>query len=400
MATIKHAQNGKRDLHGLEHEFNNAYHKLQTKEKWKHETNRETVLAYLEACLIGKAKSGKANKRVGNSTLYRVMGILRLLSEDWIKKPFEQTTQSDWDNFYKKMELNKIKNQSGQPFKPSTKAKNYKTIRKFLKWKFGENKYYPDYCVDWVTSEEKTTKEHITKTELDRMIEATQSLKIKTLLSMLFDGGFRIEEVANLRWKDLTKTKDGYYRAHVRQETSKTKTERHVTLPLATSLIESYQIYSKQKKDESGKLTFNTSEYLFQSTYGNLYNTVRQVGQRVLNKKISPHTMRHSSATYYADIIKTYQQFCSRYGWRLNSETPQRYFHKRDDDLVAEQATENLVSKYKAEFEKLKVEKEQLNETINEMQDRIERQDAKLEAINIFLENPQFKEMIAKINKK
>lgn len=381
-------------MHGLEDEFNTAYQKLCNQDKWKHENNRQTIIKYLEDCMIGKAKSGKSNKRIGRSTLYRVLGILRLLSEEWIKKDFDKTTQADWDNFYKRMEFNKIKSQSNKAFKASTKAKNYKTIRKFLKWKFGENKYYPEFCVDWVTTEEKTSKEHITKPELDRMIEATPTLRVKSLLALLFDSGMRIEEVANIRWKDMEKTKDGYYRIHVRAETSKTKQERFVTIPLASSLIESYKNSEKRQKDASGKLAFKDSNYLYDNTYQGLYKTINRIGLKVLNKNISPHTMRHSSASYYADIIKTYQQFCSRYGWRLNSDTPQRYFHKREDDLVSEQATENAIAEYKAQFEKLKVEKEQMAETIEGMQKMIERQGAKLEAMDIILNNPQFREAL------
>lgn len=363
MRQTKYASNGKKDISGLEYKFDNAFEKLQHDEQWRHDTNRKIVINYLLDCKRGKAKSAKRNIKVSKASLYRIMGVLKQLSEKWLKNDFDAVSPEQWEQFYNDMEDNKIKNQSRRSFTQSSKAKNYKTIRKFLKWKYGNNQTYPEFCADWVTTEETPTRMHLTRHEVEKMVNAAGTLKVKTYLMMLFDGGFRAEELANLRWFDVKKPEHKeYYKAHVRAETSKTKKERYVSLWLATDYIDSYRNSLKQAKDE---------DFLFDIVYDSLWKSVKRLGEKVLKKNISPHILRHSSATYYSSIIKTYAQFCSRYGWRLNSGTAQRYFHSVDDDTIAEQAKDHEIAKFKTDFERLKLQQEQKDREIDQLKSQM-----------------------------
>ena len=101
------AANGKRDIHGLELEYDTVVERMDS-EKWLCGKNKIIVLEYLHACKKGQAKSGGRNLRVGKSTLYRVLGILRMLSETWLKKGFDDATLVDWQEFYDKMEEDKF----------------------------------------------------------------------------------------------------------------------------------------------------------------------------------------------------------------------------------------------------------------------------------------------------
>ena len=185
---------------------------------------------------------------------------------------------------------------------------------------------------------------------------------------ILFDGGFRIEELANLRWSDCKKSEGKeYYRAYVRPETTKTKKERYVSLWLSTDFIDSYK---NSEKNRLGK-DFKDSDFMFKTAYHPLYNTIKKIGKKVLNKKISPHTMRHSSATYYASVIKTYQQFCSRYGWTLRSSSPQRYFHKVEDDEIADQTKDHEIARFKTDLEKVRLENTLMREKFEDMVKRM-----------------------------
>ena len=357
--------NGKIDIHGIASEYDAAIKELKTNGKWKHDANRLLVLEYLNACKKGQAKSGGKNKRVGKSTLYRLLGLLRMASERWIDKDFDKTTKADWDRFYDRMEDDKILSEFNKKYSQSTKSKIYRTLRKFLKWRYGENKYYPSFCDDWVTTEDAVTKEYLTRSEVEKMVVQATTSKIKCFMMMLFDGGFRIEEIANLRWVDVRKEEGkDYYRAEIRGETSKTKKPRVVSLWLSTDYIEAYRNSLDSKNI--------TTEYMFDTTYNTLYKEVVRLGKRALNRKISPHTLRHSSATYYASIIKTYQQFCARYGWSLKSEAPQRYFHRVNDDEVASQTKDHEIAKFKTEFEREKLRNIQMEKRLLELQSELE----------------------------
>lgn len=365
MPKLKYATNGKRDIHGLEQEYDNAIAKLPT-EKWKHPKNRDNIHQYLRDCKIGRAKSAGKNIRVGKSTLYRILGILRMTSEDWINKDFDECTTEDWARFYERMEEGKIKSQRGQTFKQTTRAKNYKVLRKFLKWR-GE----PEHGDDWVTTEETPTKEYLTRSEVERMVQGATSVRMKALIMLLFDSGARIEEIGNLRWKDLKEADDGHLKAHIRKETSKTNRERTVSLWLATDLLRTFKNAMKRKHGKD----FNEDMFLYTTSYNNLYKTVHRIGEKVLGKKVTPHMMRHSSATYYASIIKTYQQFCTRYGWRLNSTSAQRYFHATDDEQVATAAKDHEIARFKTDFEKQRLENKQLQKQLEGLKEQMQAHD-------------------------
>lgn len=364
---LNFAENGKRDIHNSESEFNNIFRSLED-EKWDLDNNRKIILEYLKDCKKGKAKSGGRNKRIGKSTLYRVFGTLKQLSNEWIKKDFDKLSSKEWEQFYDNLESDKILAHGGKRYAEGTKSRIYKVIRKFLKWRYGENKFYPKFCEDWVTTAPVVTKDYLIRSEIDKLVEGASALKVKCMVMMLFDGGFRIEELGNLRWVDVRKAEGKeYYRAHVRPETSKTKKERYVSLWLSTDLIDSLKNSRKQNKG------FKESDYLFPNTYNGFRATIKKLGKKVLNKSTSPHTLRHSSATYYASVIKTYQQFCTRYGWVLKSGTAQRYFHAVEDDEIANQSKDHEIARFRTEFERVKLENQQLKKEHKETREKIER---------------------------
>ncbi len=53
-----------------------------------------------------------------------------------------------------------------------------------------------------------------------------------------------------------------------------------------------------------------------------LHRSSRRIG-----KKVTPHVLRHSCATYYANHL-THFQLCYRYGWAMSSNMPNRYLDR------------------------------------------------------------------------
>ena len=52
-----------------------------------------------------------------------------------------------------------------------------------------------------------------------------------------------------------------------------------------------------------------------------------RLGRRAVKRRVHPHLLRHSSATYYATKLNR-QELCYRYGWRFSSNMPDVYISR------------------------------------------------------------------------
>ena len=59
-----------------------------------------------------------------------------------------------------------------------------------------------------------------------------------------------------------------------------------------------------------------------------------RLGRRVLAKRVYPHLLRHSSATYWCNKL-SYFQICKRFGWTMTSDMPQRYIDREGVEELA-----------------------------------------------------------------
>jgi hypothetical protein len=60
----------------------------------------------------------------------------------------------------------------------------------------------------------------------------------------------------------------------------------------------------------------------------NLVRNIRTLAQKVLKKRVTPHMLRHSSATYWAPKMNRYQ-LCAKYGRAFSSNMPDRYIERK-----------------------------------------------------------------------
>ncbi|HXH18803.1 MAG TPA: site-specific integrase, partial [Chitinophagales bacterium] len=114
-----------------------------------------------------------------------------------------------------------------------------------------------------VSKLQRPRKEHrlpevLSKEEVQRIIKATNNLKHKALLSIIYSCGLRIGEALNLKLKDLDKT-----RKLIRIEQAKGKKDRYVPYSdkLKALLREYYENWEPKPK-----------EYLFEGQYGGKYS--------------------------------------------------------------------------------------------------------------------------------
>lgn len=295
--------------------------------------NKVLILKFLRDCRLGKTIKKKQKKQLGASRCLKYMYALRRLSK-WLGKPFDKVVQEDIERLVENLENGTYKGEvHGKADKvlrytnlaEETKLDYKKALKKFYKWLYGNNEHYPE-LVDWIDTYLKPQEiAALTREEVEQLVDASK-LRDKAIISFLFDSGARVEEALNVRIRDLTRTEEIF---KVRIIHTKTK-PRTIHLPICTKYIDMWL-----GKNES----IDPDSYLFPICYATMRKMLYRIGYRILNKRVTPHILRHTSATYYAHLLSHYQ-LCYRYGWTMASDMPNRYL---DREGIFEEQSHHVV---------------------------------------------------------
>ena len=142
----------------------------------------------------------------------------------------------------------------------------------------------------------------LSRQEVQRLFEALSNLKHRTILMTLYATGLRIAEALALQIPDIDRE-----RMLIRVRQGKGAKDRYV--PLSETLLEQLRCYWR---------CYRPACWLFPSTDPGralTAGTVQKVcnkaaGKAGLNKKVTPHTLRHSFATHHLEAgtnLKTIQ---------------------------------------------------------------------------------------------
>ena len=133
--------------------------------------------------------------------------------------------------------------------------------------------------------------------EIDRLIgsidnSTVKGLRDQAILEVLYSCGLRVSELCELRLGDLF-FGEGYIRVIG-------KGDKQRLVPVSGMARDRIQLYMERRKEERRK-----EEILFLNNRGKkltrvmIFTIIKQAAQRAgINKKISPHTFRHSFATH------------------------------------------------------------------------------------------------------
>lgn len=292
--------------------------------------NQKLILTFIRDCSLGKTIRKGAKKKIGPARCLKYMSILTRLSREF-GKSFNRINQEDMERLILNLEEGRILSARGKPFSAETRADYKKAIKKFWKWKDGNNSQYPD-LVEWIDVSVKVKEiPALSRKDVERLVDAAPSIRLKALIMVLFDSGARIEELLNVRLKEehvcWKQELDCYT---IRLEFSKTK-PRTVSLPLASKHLRAWL------QTHPGKEILESQ--LFPIRYDAIRTSLYRLGTRVLNKRVTPHVLRHSSATYFANKLNHYQ-LCNRYGWTMSSDQVNRYIDRAG---ILEEETTKLI---------------------------------------------------------
>ena len=129
----------------------------------------------------------------------------------------------------------------------------------------------------------------ISKKEVTNLINTLGNLKHKCIVSLLYASGLRLNELLNLKPKDIESE-----RMVILVRAGKGNRDRYTIL--GDSILKDLREYFKEYKPV---------EYLFEGATGGKYTgtsvqaIVRKAASNAgIRKKVSPHTLRHSFATH------------------------------------------------------------------------------------------------------
>ena len=190
--------------------------------------------------------------------------------------------------------------------------------------------YKPDYLP--YPKQPKRLPTILSQDEVRRLIDAAQNLYHRALLTTLYATGMRRAEVANLKVSDIDSER---MLVRIRQG----KRARDRDLPLSPVLLETLREYWCWMKPKT---------YLFPGTVNHwradkpispkgVWTACREAAERAgLNKRASPHTLRHSYATHLLEAgadLRTIQLLLGHSN--LNHTTIYLHLSRRHLEAVA-----------------------------------------------------------------
>jgi integrase/recombinase XerD len=184
---------------------------------------------------------------------------------------------------------------------PVTANVRIRTIRAFLRYCYLEN--YIEEPIHERFKPVKTkedTLESFTPTEIKKLLNAVDEtsytgFRDKVLIYVLLDTMIRCTELINLRRSNVD-LKQGF----IKLESHETKTKRGRIVPLSTRTVKLLKEYMEETADFESEWLIVTyeGEKMADNT---IRHRLREVGEQaaVFNKRVSPHTFRHTGALFY-----------------------------------------------------------------------------------------------------
>ncbi len=160
----------------------------------------------------------------------------------------------------------------------------------------------------------------LSQEEVKRLIKTVQNQKTKLIIKLLYSSGLRVSELVNLTPNDLDFQQNiGWVR--------KGKGKKDRLFKIAESLNKPLQKYIKKNP---GKYVFSQNKPL---TTRNIQFLIEHAAKKTkINKKVTPHTLRHSFATHLLENGENLVIIQQLLGHK-NLETTRIYTHISQEQL-------------------------------------------------------------------
>lgn len=175
--------------------------------------------------------------------------------------------------------------------------------------------------------------------EVSKLIDATETKKSKLMIKMLYGSGLRVSELVNLKPENLNfHEMVGIVR--------KGKGSKDRVFKLSPGLGEELKRYIEECKEKNDNCQF---KHLFSDEHPLTPRNIQKIIQRTakkagIEKKVTPHTLRHSFATHLLDAGENILMIQQLLGHE-NLETTRIYTHISQEQIKKVRSPLDLLKK-------------------------------------------------------
>jgi len=245
---------------------------------------------------------------------------LKIIAEK-IDKNFLEVNKEDIINFLSNLEQSKYSEWTKKDYKVA--------LKKFFRF-LGKEELMKDIKTTMRNNRKKLPEDLLTKSEIKKMIETATHPRDKAMISVLYEGGLRIGELASLNIKNVVFDEYGAV-IKVRGKTG----ERRVRIISSSSLLAKWIETHPRREDKNAPLLINLSTNYKNKgiTYRGISMRIKEIAKKAgIDKKITPHLFRHSRATHLATVL-TEAEMNEYFGWVQGSDMPATYVHLSGRDV-------------------------------------------------------------------
>ncbi len=174
--------------------------------------------------------------------------------------------------------------------------------------------------------DERKREEVLSPEEVEALVKATDNVKHKAIIAVLYEGALRASELCSLRMKDLGHTKYGF-RIRVAGKTGVRTIPPRDSAPYIRSWL---QIHPDPSDPNSPLFTSKGKKPMNRLVLRQIVS--RMAEKAGLGRKVHPHTLRHTRLTHLASKL-TEQELKIFAGWTQDSSMASVYVHLSGRDV-------------------------------------------------------------------
>lgn len=266
-------------------------------------------------------------QNLSKARIMKYLEVLYLIAKRYIdNKNFDKLEEKDLKRFVAIINQRECSGYTKQQYRVA--------IKKLMMWFNGGE--VPEK-IKWLRAHIKKSEkplpgggEYLTQEDVNTIIATATSLRDKCLVSMLYESGCRIGEIASIRIGNVEFDKYGVVITVIGKTGS-----RKLRLVNSSSYMKSYMDYHPNKDNLESELWINigTRNHGKPMMYGAFREKVKRLCIKAgIKKKCNLHMFRHSRATFMANHLTEFQMN-QYFGWAQGSDMPATYVHLSGRDL-------------------------------------------------------------------